>query len=413
MSTMMASGRTGLGARRGSANPISPVAASGIPNNLLPQSTQRLGQNPMLPAHPQSSDSQYLAEEAILRANMARQYADILQQLGYVDEQGRFIPGQVSVNANRQAGELERSSDLATEQVTNDAQRAGTLFSGRRAVDTSRAQYPFQQQIAQLGVDTPLQLGQLTEQAAGLIDQYTLQNNLLLSQSAARAAALAAQNPGSAPTSTPAQGGGGLPGGAVDMGTGGTGLTGTTPGAITADPNYPNLNQQAPDQVYTPVATGSTTQAEPRPSAGNIIPGRGARTSASGLGQQQGGLPGGSFPTPEVGGQPVLNPPLDQGEFPLNQEQQGDVQQGQFPQLSPEQLATPPAQPAPPPGQVDLSQEQQQQVQNNQFPELDMDALAQALIAALIQSTPNANIAAGQAAVAAPPQIVPGRGRAL
>jgi hypothetical protein len=56
-----------------------------------------------------------------------------------------------------------------------------------------------QRQIAQLGVDTPLALGKLYEQAAGLVDQYTLQNNLLMAQMASRQAALISKNPAGSP----------------------------------------------------------------------------------------------------------------------------------------------------------------------------------------------------------------------
>lgn len=229
--------------------------AAPVPQQLLPQTNQRLGKNPQLPAHPVTAalDSQYSAEEAILRAQTAKSYADILQQLGWTDENGNFIPGQVSVNAARQQGELQRSSDIATEDVTNQAQRQGTLFSGKRATDTARAQYPFQQGIAQLGQDTPMALGALNEQAAGLMDQYTLQNNLLLSQAAARAASLAAQNSyGSSAAPAPSDGGGGAP------------SQGDQPAAM--PPGYPNLNPEAPNQVFQPVNTsGLETSYEPRP----------------------------------------------------------------------------------------------------------------------------------------------------
>jgi hypothetical protein len=176
---------------------------------MLPQPQQRMAKNPMLPQMPQTGevDSTYLAEEAQLRAQIAKQYADILQQLGWVDESGNFMPGQISVNAARQGADLERQSGLAEQGVTEEAQRGGTLFSGRRATETAKAQQPFQRQIAQLGVDTPMALGAQYENAAGLIDQYTLQNNLFLAQMAARRAQAIAQQPAGAPRQQ-GQGGG-------------------------------------------------------------------------------------------------------------------------------------------------------------------------------------------------------------
>jgi hypothetical protein len=186
--------------------------AAGSP--LVPPPQRQLGKNPMLPEAPAMDDPQYAAQEAQLRATIGRQYADVLQQLGWVDEGGSFIPGSLSVNAGRQVGNLTRSSDLAAEQVTNEAQRQRTLFSGRRAVDTARAQYPYQSQIAQLGVDLPLALGGLYENAAGILDQYTLQNNLLLAALAARRSQAIAQQPAGAG----AGGGGGGAGAGVSSG---------------------------------------------------------------------------------------------------------------------------------------------------------------------------------------------------
>lgn len=176
-----------------------------------PPPDQRLGKNPMLPDHPatEAADSQYLANEAVMRAQIARQYADILQQLGYTDEKGNFIPGSVTSEAARAQADLTRSSDLAKENVTNESQRAGTLFSGYRGTATARAQYPYQQGILQLGTDVPRTLAQLHENAAGLIDQYTLQNNQLLAEAAQRRAALIAQSGGG--TNAAIQAGGGTP----------------------------------------------------------------------------------------------------------------------------------------------------------------------------------------------------------
>lgn len=171
-------------------------AAQGVPQNLMAQPGQRLQQNPMLPQHPQDEalDSEYYAQEALMRQQVAQQYADILQQLGYTDPSGKFIPGSVTTQAAQKQADYQRSSDIAGQEVTRTSQQQGTLFSGIRAENTARAQYPFQQAITQLGIDVPMQLGQLYGQAAGLTGQYTLQQNQLLASAAQRkAAALAAQ----------------------------------------------------------------------------------------------------------------------------------------------------------------------------------------------------------------------------
>src|SRR5215472_6103956 len=68
---------------------IDPMAAIGLPaNNMLPQ---QIGYSDLpMGAY---TDSQFLADDANLRAQTAQGYADILQQLGYQDPNtGAVIP---------------------------------------------------------------------------------------------------------------------------------------------------------------------------------------------------------------------------------------------------------------------------------------------------------------------------------
>ncbi len=154
---------------------------------------QALKRAPGLPGTPAAGqDSQYVAGEAQLRADINRRYADILQQLGYQDDSGKFIPGEVEAQAQRQRPEIERNKLFAGEDVTKQAQREGTLFSGLRAENTAKAQHPFVQALADLDVDVPKQLNKLYEDAGRTLQDYTIQNNLLLADAAARASARAA-----------------------------------------------------------------------------------------------------------------------------------------------------------------------------------------------------------------------------
>src|SRR4249920_3061372 len=130
-----------------------PVVAPSQPVNQLPgggivASTPalQLQRNPMLPQSPLGAymDSQYAAENAVLRSNIAKQYQDVLQQLGYNDPNtGQFVLGSVEAEANRQKADLNRSVQLADEQTTQQHQNLGTLFSGLRGTDQARAEYPF------------------------------------------------------------------------------------------------------------------------------------------------------------------------------------------------------------------------------------------------------------------------------
>src|SRR5215831_9036155 len=109
-------------------NPAAGVGGFGDPN------VGTINRNPMLPQSPLGAytDAQYLQENAALRNDIATRYGNIIQQLGYTDENGNYIPGSVEVNANRQLSDLQNSLRLADEDVTNQARAGGTLFSGLR-----------------------------------------------------------------------------------------------------------------------------------------------------------------------------------------------------------------------------------------------------------------------------------------
>lgn len=165
------------------------AGAPALPQSAVP-TNQRLGKNPMLPQHPLGAytDAQYEAQQAELQAEISKRYADILQQLGYTDDQGNFIMGSAEVNAGRTRNDLEHQMGLARDEVTKQAQQQGTLFSGIRGTLQARAEYPMANAEARLASDLPVQLQQLYEQAGGLVSEYTLRQNHLLADAAARRA---------------------------------------------------------------------------------------------------------------------------------------------------------------------------------------------------------------------------------
>jgi hypothetical protein len=134
--------------------PLSPTPPAVDPSMAQPEAPQyqaqglgvgNLNRNPMLPQHPLGAytDSQYEAELAQLKFEVAQRYNDVLQQLGYTDDNGNFVPGQVEIDSNRQKSELARNIQLADEQTTQQHQQQGTLFSGLRGTNQARAEYPF------------------------------------------------------------------------------------------------------------------------------------------------------------------------------------------------------------------------------------------------------------------------------
>lgn len=151
----------------------------------------------MLPAHPLGAytDSTYEANDAVLRNQIAKQYSDLLQQLGYRDDSGNFIMGSVESEANKAQTQLAHQQALAAQGVTDDAQRNGTLFSGMRGTLQARAEQPYVSQEADLAGATPLTIQKLYEQASGLTNDYILGQNQELASAAQRAAQNLTANP--------------------------------------------------------------------------------------------------------------------------------------------------------------------------------------------------------------------------
>jgi len=238
MSALAPAAAPGLAITSTDPQAVPPAGGTIVPANM------QLGQNPMLPAHPlgQYTDAQFESQDAILRNQIAKQYADLLQKLGYRDQNGNFIQGSVETEANKQQSELARQQALAAEGVTQDAQRNGTLFSGMRGTLQARAEDPYVRQIADLRSATPLQIQQLYEQAAGLTNDYTLSENQLLADAATRAAqGIITNPPGAAAAGFGDASGSTVAGGIAPTGTIGTvappqPLSGPTPnlGAIAA-----------------------------------------------------------------------------------------------------------------------------------------------------------------------------------
>ena len=193
---------------------VTPAGAAGVPQvDTSPMfslpSNEVLPNVPIFPAPTPGAytDAQYLAQEAALRYSIAKQYQDVLSQLGYVDPAtGKTIQGQIAIAANIKAAQLQH--DLAQESIMNDRQRQneGTIFSGIRGTELAQAQYPTVQGLGELGLNTTDAMSKSYQGAQDLITQYNLQNNQLLADAANRQLGNITANPGGTP---PASGGAG------------------------------------------------------------------------------------------------------------------------------------------------------------------------------------------------------------
>lgn len=159
--------------------------------------SQRLSQNPMLITHPlgAQTDAEYEAAIAQLQQRISSQYAGILRELGFVDSEGNFTQGLLETEAARQRAELERQQALAREQVTQNAQRGGTVFSGRRAVLQAQAEQPYVSGLANLETQLSQAIGDRYTQASDLMRQFTVDRDALIAAAAQRAHSRIMQNP--------------------------------------------------------------------------------------------------------------------------------------------------------------------------------------------------------------------------
>lgn len=157
-----------------------------------------LAKNPQLSPHPlgAKTDSQFEAEDAQLQFDITNRYNDVLRQLGFMDpESGQRVQGTVEIAADRMRRDLNRERGLAAQEVTNENQQRGTLFSGVRGTQQARRTHPFVTALGDLDVDTAGTLSGLYDQGTSLLTEYGLRRNALLAAAAARAAKGITTNP--------------------------------------------------------------------------------------------------------------------------------------------------------------------------------------------------------------------------
>jgi hypothetical protein len=172
-----------------------PNPYEGPPTSMLTPG-QMLARNPQLPSKAGTgTDAQYAADEAMLREQIRQQYNSVLSQLGYKDDSGNLTMGNIELDAYRQQRDLSRQQGLAVDDVTHQMQREGTLFSGYRGTQQGLAERPFISALADIGVDLPRRLSDTYDQAQNLINDYQLQQSMLLLQAADRYAAKLANSP--------------------------------------------------------------------------------------------------------------------------------------------------------------------------------------------------------------------------
>ena len=159
--------------------------------------------NPQLPQAPLGAytDAQFEADRAQIESTFRTEYAKLLKQLGYMDEQGNVVPGSAEIGYNRNQDDLARAIEEATQNQNDAATRGGTWFSGRRPENIANATYDSRQEASRQTADLPGILAGLYNQLLGLIGGYNNDLNVLLAQAAGRRPPGAGTGPG--PDTTP------------------------------------------------------------------------------------------------------------------------------------------------------------------------------------------------------------------
>ncbi len=167
-------------------SPSAGYGAGGL--SIVPGGQRVQNKNPSLVTHPlgAQTDDVYEAAVAQLQHQTQSQYMNLLQELGFMDEQGNFIPGTLETEAVRQRAELERQRGLSLQDVLENAVQRGTVFSGRRAKLTAQAQQPFDTGIANVGTVLSRELAKRYQGLGELTSQFELGRNMLISEAAQR-----------------------------------------------------------------------------------------------------------------------------------------------------------------------------------------------------------------------------------
>jgi hypothetical protein len=118
------------------------------------------------------TDPQFDVDDEGLRQEISARYAELAKQLGYLDDQGNAVPGTVELGANSQRAYLNQLKQQAIQDVTNDEQSRGTLWSGVRADHQARAEQPLVQSLGELEMNTGNTLSDLYTNVMGLADEY-------------------------------------------------------------------------------------------------------------------------------------------------------------------------------------------------------------------------------------------------
>jgi hypothetical protein len=242
-----------------------------------------------------AGDPQFQADIGPLQADIANRYAGYARQLGYNDPTtGLRLPGSIELDTQRALADYARQRLQAIQNITNEEQQRGTLWSGVRGLHQGLAESPILTNMADAIAGEGTNLGTVYQALNALGGEFSGGiRQAVLDATARRVAAInAAQSAAAQPTDT------------------GAGVV-TDPSQVS--PSNPTLMTAAGPITY---ATAETAATSPSYGPGVDIPALPGATGDVGGGAMRAGAPTQPAvatppPNPQVS-QPAAMQPMQQ-----------------------------------------------------------------------------------------------------
>jgi len=156
--------------------------------SIVPEAQRVANKNPQLVTHPLGAQTDDIYESSIaqLQFDTQAKYMSLLQDLGFMDDKGQFMPGLLETEAVRRRSDIGFERDLALQQVVENAVRGNTVFSGRRAQNQAQTQRPYDAALSNLETTLGRELGGRYQQLGDLTRGFELNRNSMISEAAER-----------------------------------------------------------------------------------------------------------------------------------------------------------------------------------------------------------------------------------
>jgi len=113
-----------------------------------------------------------MADKNAATTALMTSYHKTLQDLGYMDDAGHFVEGNLMLQDRRQRALDALGMRDADTLVTDEARERGTLWSGVRAQRLGEEQRQYVQDLSDLDINTPRDISQGYTDIGGYFEDY-------------------------------------------------------------------------------------------------------------------------------------------------------------------------------------------------------------------------------------------------